>query len=377
MTRSFLLASAIALAALFGCGSLASRDDASIATVSGKLQGDVPSGTRVAIVWHAPSGGFVVSNEAPVINGTFSFDLTSPPADSLFFSPNLSGSSVEPPSGNPTPAPASGSSSSAGSGAGSSSGGGGSGGSAAKLAPKDVVSGTVSNPLTVAVAGFVLYVDSNANGHLDLTGDKADSPDQIVGGSTDLLLTYLRDGSDLDLEKLRDGSGQLPSRGYDLVWLGKSRWLPLSSVDLTLGVDRLPGDLCSPTGNVTSNNATVSTPSAAGVASGGSSGGSSGGTSSADAGVEFGGSYPSPTDPNLHCFPDGSYTYGTCAPPPPPPPPEKGLCRSTAVVGFAGGCAEALYNVPFPVPAGWPCPVPGEDAGLPTFDGGPGPDAGN
>src|SRR5258706_464046 len=82
----------LARPAALGCGSVANHNDSSIATVSGPLAGDVPSGARVAIVWHAPkTGAWVVSNEAAVIGGAFSINLSGAPADDLFFDPNQSG----------------------------------------------------------------------------------------------------------------------------------------------------------------------------------------------------------------------------------------------------------------------------------------------
>lgn len=399
MSRSSFLLPILALAAAVGCGSIAGRDDNSIATVSGTLAGgaSVPAGARIALVWHSPTGAFVVSHETPVVNGGFSIDLSTAPADDLFFKPyevsettvtDNGGTSTSGSPGAPMPTPAP-----TGAG-GSTSGGFGQIGS--KLSPRDNVSGSVvSTPMTVAIAGFVLYVDKNGNGKLDLNGDTADSPDQIIGGSEELALTYLRDGTQLDLEKLRDTSGQLPSRGYDLLWTVKKRWVPLADVEITLGVDRLPGDVCYVTSGVaTSKDGLADAPVAT---SGGGSSGSSGpatldagvptdpssSSSSSSGSVPPSNSYPPKGDPNVKCSPDGtSFSYYTCdptTPPPPAPPPPTGLCRNDVYMTepATGGCGGYGASLPTDadggtyVPDGWPC-----DVTTVTVDGGPAPDAG-
>jgi hypothetical protein len=397
MTRTFLVLSGLALAASIGCGSVASPDDASIATVSGTLSGsaDVPAGARVALVWRSPAGAFVVSHEAPVVSGGFSFDLTAAPSDDLFFTPEteevVEDSPSLPPSGSstsgapgsgPTPAPTPAPGGAFGA-FGAFAGLGGAGGFApSRIAPRDVVSGTVAQEMSVAVAGFVLYVDTNANGHLDLTGPSGDSPDQIVGGSTELMLTYLRDGSNLDLEKLRDKAGQVPTRGYDLIWLQEERWLPLSAVELKLGESRLPGAVCSieqgirggsdgvqsggpvidpvpSDGDFGGGSSSGSSGSSGGVGGGclkdGGAGGSSSGGSSSGAPPEGPpDGYPSPDDPNLHCGPDGTYFwYSEC---PPPPPPQTGLCRTQDVAEPCSGY-EVVLDTCAPIPSDWPCQV--------------------
>jgi hypothetical protein len=381
MTRSLFFVSVLALGVAFGCGSL-SNNDSSLAKVQGTLQGNVPASSRVALVWRQPTGGFLVSHEADVVGGSFSFDLTSPPADSLFFQPEDPGGGSDQPPDQPVPEP------------GQSSSGAGGGTKGASLAPKlglrDTVSGTVSGPMSVAVAGFVLYRDQNGNGKLDLTSDTADSPDEILGGSDELMLTYLRDGSSLDLEKLRDRAGQLPSRGYNLVWLAKDRWLPLVSVDLTLGETRLPDAVCyahsvvkSDDGNIGSDTVEAPPPAPTEPDPGSSS---SGGSGSSGSSPPPGQPYPSPDDPNLHCGPDGrSFSYSNC---PPPPPPKTGLCRGFEPPGMP--CTGWGVAIPYdqPIPEGWPCPVDGADGGpWPDggtdastdggwIDGGPAPDAG-
>ncbi len=361
MSRKLLFLSAVAFATAFGCGSLSNRDP-SIAKVSGTLAGAAPAGARVALVWHAPDKSWVVTNEAPIVNGSFSIDLTGAPPDSLFFVPNTNSNA---PSAT-VDAPATGSSS-GGSGSGSSSppsaGGTSTSGGGAGLRPMDVVSGGVSGPLSAAVAAFVLYADGNGNGKLDITGDDAASPDTILGGSKELMLVYLRDGSDLDLEKLRDKVGQLPSRGYSLVLTSQSRWVPLSDVDLKLDEANkaFPYDVCkvqslsAGDSSFTSGNDIAPT-TANGGAAGGSSGSTSGGSST---GYSYSngtvpppsldhGPYPAKGDPNVHCNPDGrGWQYYGCAAKP------TGLCASWD----APQCTDygAQLGSAQNAPDGWPC----------------------
>lgn len=361
MLRRLSFVFPLAVAAAFGCGSVSNRNDTSIATVSGTLSGDVPAGARVAIVWHAPKGGaWVVSNEAPVVGGAFSINLTGAPADDLFFDPNESGINgggalpPDAPRASPEPAPST----------GGSAGGSSSGFNGGNVRTKDVVSGSVGTPMQAAIAGFVLYVDKNGNNALDVSGN-GESPDEIVGGSHELVLTYLRDGTNLDYEKLRDDTQQLPSRGYNLFFTARNRWLSLSSVGLTLGDDRLPSPVCyvGDEGNVSYDDSTPAYP--------GSSSSGSSGTVGVDAGAPSG--YPDPGDPNLRCAPDGrSFSYESCSPPPPPPPPTpKTLCSDGDITVSAGGCGG--YGAVLPpdgsIPPGWPCPVSGD------VDGGPAPSA--
>lgn len=341
----------VLVASGFACGGISdpTRNAENVATVSGALTGTtVPAGARVALVWRKASGGVEVGAEAPIVNGQFSMTLGTPP-DAYFFATEgndyekLSGGSAAPPStdpGVPEPAPAP---------APAPPSGGG------KLSTKTNVSGGITEPMKVAVAGFVVYVDANGNGKLDLQGEYAASPDTILGGNKELFLAYLKGGGQLDYEKLRDKSGILPASGYNLAW-DEGRWLPLSLVELKLNDDaKLPNPVCYSYGGTPANSG-----------SGGGSGGSSTGNvatpgndpspppPSTDGGAPA--SYPSPTDPNLYCSPDGrSYSYGSC---PPPPPPPVGLC--------AGDYGQALlpcakeYNAfaGDTPPEGWPCPVP-------------------
>jgi hypothetical protein len=230
------------------------------------------------------------------------------------------------------------------------------------------VSGSITQPLNVAMAGFVVYVDTNGNGKLDIIEPKAGTTsDQLLGGNRELLLAYLKDGGSLDYEKLRDKSGILPSKGYNLAW-DKGRWLPLNLVELKIKEnENLPGAVCAGGGygsdepQSTKPSPPPDVPKVPDSDNPGDPNGYNG--------------FPSPTDPNLVCSPDGrSYTVKSppCAPPPPPPkPPTPGLCTSGYDVSLpfpgcppqsGGGLAPGQ-----PVPEGWPCPVggPSSDAGAP------------
>jgi hypothetical protein len=393
---ALLLSSAVGVTT-FACGGISDptrhNGAESVATVSGALTGTaVPANARVALVYRkittdstGTHGSVEVGSDVPVVGGAFTMNLPVPAAD--YFGP-LSTSGVAatdvlagnsgsaPPSlreTKPAPAPA-----------------GGSGGSAfdnaAKLSPRDTaVGGSITEPMTAALAGFVVYADTNGNGKLDLEGQYASSPDQILGGNRELTLAYLKGGGALDYEKLRDKSGILPAAGFNLAW-SEGRWLPLTVVELKLDAKAsLPSSVCNTY-----------------ISSNGSSPGGSGGTPAPDApsvavpttvtdggkggGGSTGSAYPSPTDPTLNCSADGrSYTYtpatSGCGPTPPAP---VGLCAGgdTPLIG----CAEPSgYNSLYPgqpTPAGWPCPVAGDhdggaadasvhtDAGTPVLDGG-------
>ncbi len=368
-----------ALSAVAACGGISdpTRDGANVrvATVSGALTGmSVPGNTRVALVWKVgDTGSFAVGSDVAVVNGKFTMDLTPPPngyfsiADEDYDS--LSGATDSAPpvdSVPPTPGSggSSGSSTSGGPGTPGTDGDGNAFALPNKLAPRDTVSGQIHQPLSAAFAGFVVYVDTNGNGKLDISGTYATATDEVIGGNKELLLAYLRDGGALDYEKLRDRSGILPQAGYNLAW-EEGRWLPLNVVELKLtNRTSLPSAVCSvsdvhydePAPRPSSN--------------------SSGGPASP---------YPDPNDPNLTCSPDGrsfSYSLG-CTEPEPQPVPE-GLCAPYAS-GYdslpcaGGGSGESLVDGE-PVPEGWPCPTVDpndQDGGAPDQDGGAAPDAGN
>jgi hypothetical protein len=358
---SVVLSTAIA-AGVFACGGIAdpTRGGESVATISGALTGTtVPADARVAVVWRkGNSGGFEVASDAPVVGGKFTLTLAVPPSsyfsslDDDGYGDSISGGSgsgggsssgsYDPPP--PPPAePDPGSSTS------------GSGGYEGKsLQPQTTVSGEITSPLMAAVAGFVVYVDANGNGKLDIEGSHAGSPDTILGGNRELVLAYLQGGGSLDYEKLRDRSGILPQAGFNLAWERGERWLPLNVVELKIS-DRqgLPSGVCGGT-SYYGEEPNVSPPEPVPDMDGGAAPG-----------------YPHPDDPNLTCDPDGRgfsyYESYTC---PEPDPVPQGLCTRGYDVpsvgcGGAGGWGTRLADGE-PVPPGWPCPV--EDGG--ALDGG-------
>ena len=380
------VASLGAITAVVACGGISDPTKGSgerVATVSGALTGmTVPANTRVALVWKAGgAGGYAVGSDVAVVNGKFTMDLSTPPSSYFFVAESdydgLSGGDTAPPVPDSTepaaPDTSGGTSSGAGGGSTSSSSGASGGGSTSgggqsfafsnQLSPRDTVSGQINQPLSVAVAGFVVYVDTNGNGKLDIEGPHAKPTDDVIGGNKELLLAYLRDGGALDYEKLRDRSGILPQAGYNLAW-DEGRWLPLNVVELKLSAKtKLPGAVCS--GESSSIDETPSAPPPSSSSSGGPG----------DTG------YPDPNDPNLTCAPDGrSWSYSSpCTPPPPPPAPE-GLCGpsywGSDTSGRCGGGFGSAIPDGAPIPEGWPCPVinSGADAGIGDIDGGPAPD---
>lgn len=312
-TRAFLL---LSVAATLACGSISdpSRTNGSgeVGTVTGKLSGDAaPANARVALVWRTgETVGFSVGADAPVVNGTFSLALTEP--DPSYFvaysatnnsekpSPSTAlgnsgdpSASTSPPSTSPTPLNV----------------------GAQSLRPLDAVSGSISStPLSAAVAGFVVYVDANGNGTLDLTGSDANSVDTIIGGNDSLILVDFRDGNALDYEALRDTTGGKPAPGWNLGWSAHDRWLGLDMVDLSLSAtNALPEAVCSGPSNVF---------------------------------VTSGSSVASGTAP---CSNDGrSYTPYTCT-----TTPGSGLCGRETVACAAGATVTIPPGQPFP--SDWAC----------------------
>lgn len=365
---ALLLTSSLGVAT-FACGGISDPTlggDERVASVSGALTGSaVPANARVALVYRLPQSGagtipVEVGSDVPVIGGKFTMNL-GVPSSSYFFDidpdevdiVNNGTSSSDPPppletapSPGPDPAPA--------------PSGGGGGGFAGKgnVSTRDLVGGGITAQLQVAAAGFVVYADTNGNGKLDLEGQYASSSDEILGGNPELLLTYFKDGGALDYEKMRDKSGVLPTAGFNLAWV-EGRWLPLNVVELKLGKNALPTPICALGEN----------------AAGGSSGGAPNTDTptpedppTADGGR---GPYPSPTDPAVHCAPDGRsyYTSGTTTTCPPAEPPPVGLCAPAGydnLVGCTGGGYGSSLPPGEPIPAGWPCPV--ADGGV--VDGG-------
>ena len=387
---SFLVCS-LATAA-FACGGISDPTrggSENVATVSGALTGTaVPANARVALVYRkvtttgtGSTATVEVASDAPVVGGKFTMNLGVPAAD--YFSgieghsiKNISDDSTPPSVGGgsvgTTPAPAEEPVPSGG------SSGGGAFGVATKLAPRELVSGQITEPMTAAMAGFVVYADTNGNGKLDLEGEYASSPDEILGGNAELILVYLQGGGSLDYEKMRDKSGILPAAGFNLAWT-EGRWLPLNVVELKLSSKtQLPSPVCASSSGYGSSG------------SGGSSGSSgsfeeakpntslppstdagAGPSGSSSSGGGGGTGYPSPTDPSLQCSPDGrSYTYYAGSECPPPPPAPVGLCAGSGY-DVAYPCARAGYTSSLmpgePVPSGWPCTT---DLDGGSFDGG-------
>ncbi len=264
--------------------------------------------------------------------------------------------------GTSTP-PSSGGGTSGSSGSSGTSSSGGAFGVSTKLAPRDLVGGSITEPLSAALAGFVVYADTNGNGKLDLEGQYAASPDEILGGNAELMLVYLKGGGSLDYEKLRDKSGILPATGFNLMW-SEGRWLPLNDVELKLATTaKLPSAVCSSSygyssGGSSSGSVDTPLPEPAPTTGSGSSGSSG---SSGTSGTDTGKVYPAAGSPGLICSADGrSFQYyppTNCAPSPPPP---VGLCAGdvyeTSACASPGSWGET-YLPGATIPAGWPCPV--------------------
>ena len=352
------LSSAVGIS-LFACGGISDPNREQTLSLTGALTGsEVPGGAHVALVWRSGANGDVtVAADVPVVNGRYSFDVAVPP-DSYFF--NDDGSSSSDPGSGPVP---------------------GQGGGKVLLQSQSS-GGQVTEPLSEAVAGFLVYVDTNGNGKLDAGAD------QIIGGDYQLFLTYLRGGGSLAYEKLRDSKGVAPQAGFNLGWTGG--WLQFDQGDLTLSASaRLPDQVCGGGGGGVIDDPPYPIPTDAGAPSDGGYPIPTDADVPSDGGWTPGNGYPDPGDPRLHCSADGrsfSYDSNTCTPPPPPPPPPPTLCtlNSSPPSGSGGGpiivdggtpCTggygEALAD-DTPVPVGWPCPpqidagpVNGQDASYP------------
>lgn len=306
-----------------------------VARVSGALTASaVPSNAHVAIVWRVGNAGrWEVANDVAIIEGRFTMPLAVPAnayfaeVDDLNYDDLSTGASVgSAPEATTTKSV-------------------GLFDFAAGLRPRDSVSGhIVTKPLSSARAGFVVYVDKNGNGKLDLEGTNLASADEIVGGNSELTLTYFRDGGTLDYEKLRDRAGVLPRKGFNIVWSGNDgRFMPLDVVELHIkATAKLPDVVCG--GAVRNGDAPTTWV-----------------TVPTDGGVY----YPAPNDPGLTCDADGrSFSW------------DRG-CRTTETPVSGGLCG---YDGPIPstcppqyaealdpgasTPEGWPCPIEnGHDAG--------------
>jgi hypothetical protein len=390
---SLIGASSAGILAMAACGGISDpskTNEGTVATITGALTGadSVPANAHVALVWRvANTGKFEVGADAAVVNGAFTMNLAAPSASYLSETEAWS-------SGNSSDAYASGGSASedpgvppstdahppvaADAGAPPVESGSTSTSNfdfASRLAPRDQVGGQISKPLQGAFAGFIVYVDTNGNGKLDIDGQYAKSSDQVIGGNSELALAYFRDGGTLDYEKMRDKYAtptSLPKAGYNLVWSEGERWLALSAVDLKLSTTtKLPGAVCTTEETISGGSAPTVDDVAPSLPTTGAG---------ADASAYDYGSNPPST---IECAPDGrSYTTTTsyssypCGSDSTPTPTPEGLCapsyRDEPAIGCAtgptatGGYTETLPDGQDP-PAGWPCPI-AMDGGAPTFD---------
>lgn len=369
---SFFVSSALVLSTLgvTACGGLADPTDTSgehVATVSGALSGtDIPAGAHVALVWRSATGLYVGA-DAPVVNGHYTLSLTAPPDE--FFSEiegGLDGDSVdETPSGQPS------SGSESDPGQGDSEGelpspeppslpdAGGAGFRTVHL--QDDVGGKVTGPLQGAIAGFIVYVDKNGNGKLDIL-DNVGTPDDVLGGNEDLLAVYLRAGGSLAYEKLRDNTGAKPVEGFNVLWEDRPLWISLTSVDLVIKEnERLPGALCDGASSPSSDGDAPVT-SEPQTMDGGARDGS----------IVGDGQCPVPAkgvpNPNLWCSDDGrTFYYSESIPEDANNEPSVDYPDLVCNVGYADlppslSCTLSGSLAPTdPVPANWPCEV--TDAG--------------
>ncbi len=367
--RFALLSSSAAFAlAAFACGGISdpTRGEGRVATVSGALTGiAVPANARVALVYRkitttstGSQSSVEVGSDVAVVGGKFTMNLGVPAADYFSSTEGSSfnnGSSPPPTVRADAPTSDPGSPPSAGT---STSGAPGAFGTSTKLAPRDLVGGSITEPLSAALAGFVVYADTNGNGKLDLEGQYASSPDEILGGNAELMLVYLKGGGSLDYEKLRDKSGILPASGFNLMW-SEGRWLPLNDVELKLTpTAKLPGGVCYTSYGYATGGSTGSSgsPNVIPPTDPSTSGSGSSGTSPSPSSR-----YPSPGAQGLVCSPDGrGFQYNPPYSCPPSPPQPVGLCAGdvyeTSACGGSGGWGESLAPGAT-VPAGWPCPV--------------------
>jgi hypothetical protein len=359
-SASAFLVFALAAAACGGISDPTRGGEERVATVSGALTGSaVPANARVALLngrvtrTGANPNAVEVGADVPVIGGKFTMNLGVPAEDYFSSVESYGTDSNPPPALRESPVPSS-------PGTGSNTSGGGAFGQyiGSHLSPRDLAGGAIVEELSAAIAGFVVYVDANGNGKLDVEGPYASSPDQVIGGNNTLSLTYLRGGGTLAYEQRRDKSGILPVAGFNL-WWSDGRWLPLNLVELALTTTaRLPSAVCRST---YSSRDEIS------------------GTKPSPPPVLPRGEYPSPTDPLLTCSNDGrSFMYlppSNCPSSSSAPAPV-GLCADGAdeeAIACRGGAYRRTIDPGAPVPIGWPCPVMGElDAGSfdASFDGG-------
>jgi hypothetical protein len=337
-----LLGGAALIAGAWACDSLANPDDngqtrgAVISQVSGALIGDVPNNTHVTVVWRKPSGVGVLGDDGAVVDNKFTVNLAAPP-DSIL--ENADGQTTSASSGGSSSAPtvtvgAGGPNGSTESSADASAG---IGTQSVKIAT--AVSGsTIATPLQRAIAGFIVYVDKNGNGKLDLDESSGSTTDQIIGGNVSLTLYFFKDGGNLDYVALRDGTNT-PTPGFNLrlaTETGSNVWVPLDQAELKLQATTLPTNVCVNVANIESG---------------------------VDAGIAG------------QCAPDGYHVIvQSCSS---QTGPSAGVCSANGVPNVSGcsysdGGTEGMYW-------GYPCGmdsdggVAGYDSGTPTYDGGEGP----
>jgi hypothetical protein len=330
-----------------------------VAQVSGALTGtSLPPDAHVALVWRVGnSNKWVVANDAPLVDGKFSFDVAPPPAEYFARSQDTLEWALFSPMDDTEMATASADASAPVTEIDS-------GVKTQSLRPLDGVSGGIGDPssLESALAGFVVYIDKNGNGRLDVGGEYVSSPDEMIGGNRELLVTYFRGGGALDYEKLRDKAGVLPHAGCNLGWT-QQRWLPTDTVELKLAENRLPYEVCSRFTTDDPNQVCIPNTEVecycANLAQGRAECAADGRNLSlcqCDPGAKM--NFPRPDDPRLHCLSGGGWSFDgdpTC--------PTDRLCNShySPLTGSAS-CSTNLYGgyfdkAPTPVPQGWPCPV--------------------
>lgn len=351
----FGFGSVAAMAMLLACGGISdpSRSGENVAVIQGALTAsgtvNVPANARVAIIWSDHSTGkLAIGADAPVVNGKFLFKLTVPPTP---FSVGGEGGFAV---GSPTivtETPASEMPEE------------GSAPTPESIRPlADEVGGSITGDLRAAVGGFVVYVDDNGNGKLDLDDDKgtyASSPDKVIGGSTDFDLIYLTGGGAVDYEKLRDETGVKPVAGFNLHLSNLGYWLSTNDVSLKIGPNKLSPFVCAGISDVQLGDPPVTDDPDKSSSNNDPSGSDTDGTQDIA---------------RIDCSSDGrTYWISTNAPCDDTgnseAPAAEGLCSSEQ---SQGSCTEARYpggslEPGEPVPADWPCPVADDDSPNPSY----------
>jgi hypothetical protein len=375
MYRSLLLTSCALLSALAtGCGSLADNTDQHepLAVLQGELANPdalaTSSNVRVAVIWNCgdlDGNMYRVSQEVevqPVFPSRFRLELTDPPPADCMVNPFADGDdNVSEGKGGPDDpdVPPS-----------------------APTTPQDTTASIPSN-FRIGIGTIAAYDDLNGNGKLDLVDpDAAEYIDAVLGANESLMLVYLEGSLPQGWDELKDGNGNLPSLGYNLLNFNEPIAIP-DSGDVAIwcgsstggGTDVGSGDS---TGDVTDDPVPMpegptedeyeaptmqwmdagtffvltmtSAPQFAsmmcrdGFSSDEDLAGMAGPAPGAPVAVPP--QYPASDAPGLSCMPDGlSYYYETCV--------DQGVCRGKMCTG---GC-WFIPDVTNP-PADWPCPIP-------------------